>query len=84
MDIGFITEFEVPRNRAEGFEFRFGPLFQTEFGLLQLNVNLLLTNISRADDGNGTYFGYQWQAKYRFDVQAAGRIRVLTTTAWPR
>jgi hypothetical protein len=65
VDVGFITEFEVPRDRAEGFEFRFGPLFQFEIDRLQLNANLLLTNISRADEGNGTYAGYQWQVKYR-------------------
>lgn len=66
VDIGFIAEFELPRDRSEGNEFRFGPLLQTEFDLVQLNFNPLLTNISRAVEGNGTYFGYQWQVKYRW------------------
>ena len=66
VDVGFIAEFEVPRNRAEGYEFQFGPLFQTEFGRVQLNANLLLKNVVRADEENGTTMGYQWQAKYRW------------------
>ena len=66
VDVGLITEFEWPRNRSEGYEFRFGPLFQTELGRWQLNANLLLTNISRADEDNGTFIGYQWQVKYRW------------------
>lgn len=66
IDAGFILEFELPHNRSEGNEFRFGPLFQTEVDLVQINFNPLLTNISRAVDGNGTYFGYQWQVKYRW------------------
>jgi hypothetical protein len=66
IDVGFIMEFELPHNRSEGNEFRFGPLFQTEFDLVQVNFNPLLTNISRAVDANGTYFGYQWQVKYRW------------------
>ena len=66
IDVGFIMEFELPHNRSEGNEFRFGPLFQTEFGLVQVNFNPLLTNISRAVEGKGTYFGYQWQVKYRW------------------
>ena len=66
VDIGFIAEFELPHDRSEGNEFRFGPLFQTELDLVQINFNPLLTNISRAVDGNGNYLGYQWQVKYRW------------------
>ena len=76
VDVGFITEFELPRDRNEGNEFRFGPLFQAEFDRLQLNANLLFTNISRTRDENGTFIGYQWQARYRwhptFDFGAQG------------
>ena len=45
---------------------------------MQVNVNPLLTNITRAVEGNGTFFGYQWQVKYRwqqsldFGVQGFG------------
>jgi hypothetical protein len=66
VDVGFIAEFELPHDRSEGNEFRYGPLFQTEVDRVQINVNPLLTNISRAVDGNGTYLGYQWQLKYRW------------------
>ena len=66
IDVGFITEFELPRDRSEGNEFRFGPLFQTELDRWQLNFNPLLTNISRAVEDNGTFFNYQWQVKYRW------------------
>ena len=66
VDIGFILEFELPHDRSEGNEFRFGPLFQTELDRVQVNFNPLLTNISRTADDNGTFFGYQWQLKYRW------------------
>lgn len=66
LEIGFITEFELPHDRSEGNEFRYGPLFQTEWDQVQLNFNPLLTNITRAVEGNGTSFGYQWQVKYRW------------------
>jgi hypothetical protein len=78
LDVGFIVELERPHDRSEGNEVRFGPLFQADVDLVQLNFNPLLTNISRASEGNGTYFGYQWQAKYRwqrafeFGVQGFG------------
>ena len=68
VDLGFITEIEVPRQRSEGYEFRFGPLLQTEFGRVQLNANLLLERVYRNADGlsHNTEIGYQWQAKYRW------------------
>ena len=66
IDVGFIAEFELPHDRSEGNEFRFGPLFQTELDRWQFNFNPLLTNISRAVEDNGTFFDYQWQVKYRW------------------
>lgn len=78
LDVGFIVELERPHDRSEGNEVRFGPLFQADTDLVQLNFNPLFTNISHASEGNGTYFGYQWQAKYRwqrafeFGVQGFG------------
>jgi hypothetical protein len=41
VDVGLITEIEAPLKRHEPWEFKFGPLLQTEFGRLQLNGNLL-------------------------------------------
>jgi hypothetical protein len=68
VDLGFIAELERPSDHSEGYEFRYGALFQTEVDRVQLNVNPLWTHISRASDGNGTYFGYQWQVKYRWQA----------------
>jgi len=70
VDVGFVTELEIPRVNGDSYEFRFGPLFQTEFGKLQWNGNLLFQRNYR---GNATFaagphnmeIGYQWQVKYR-------------------
>jgi len=32
VDIGFLLEIERPKVRSEGYELRWGPLLQTEFG----------------------------------------------------
>ena len=66
VDVGFLAEFELPHDRNEGNEFQFGPLFQAEFGRVQVNFNPLLANISRAVEENGTYLRYQWQVRYRW------------------
>jgi hypothetical protein len=96
VDAGFIMEFELPHDRSESNDFRFGPLFQTEFDQVQVNFNTLLTNTPRSVEENGTYLGYQWQVKYRwhqaleFGAQGfgdmgvcpdAGGIRILTGVA---
>jgi len=82
VDIGLITEFEAPvNNENEPYEFKFGPLFQSEIGKLQLNGNLLFER--KFGGGGGPYsteFGYQLQAKYRwqshleFGLQAFGEM----------
>lgn len=66
VDIGFLLEIERPRNHAEGWEVKWGPLFQTEFGKIQLNANLLFERNYKAEEPNDTRFLYQWQAKYRW------------------
>ena len=66
VDVGFITEIERPRNHDEGWEVRVGPLFQTEFGRLQANANLLFTHNYHAAEPAPTQFGYQVQLKYRW------------------
>lgn len=68
VEIGLITELEIPLNKdGEAKEYKFGPLFQTDFGKIQLNGNILF---ERAFDGDGdeiheTVLQYQWQTKYR-------------------
>ncbi|OYW38857.1 MAG: hypothetical protein B7Z35_05880 [Hydrogenophilales bacterium 12-61-10] len=67
LEVGLITEFEFPLNQeGEPYEFKFGPLFQTEFDKLQLNGNLLLETKFGEGNPTETAFLYQWQAKYRW------------------
>ena len=65
IDIGFLLEIERPKDRSEGWEVKWGPLFQTEFGKIQLNGNLLFERKCRAEAPSDTELQYQWQAKYR-------------------
>ena len=83
VDLGLFVELEVPRDRAEGYEFRFGPLLQTEFGRVQLNSNFFLkrqVRVGADSDPQVTEFHYQLQAKYRlmrefeFGAQAFGEL----------
>ena len=82
-DLGLFVELEIPRERSEGYEFRFGPLVQTEFGRVQVNTNLFLKRNVRVGAGSEpqiTELHYQLQAKYRlmrefeFGVQAFGEL----------
>jgi len=70
VDVGLITEIEAPLTDGhEPYEFKLGPLFQTEFGKVQLNGNLLFERKfgpNDDDDHYDTEMGYQWQVKYRW------------------
>jgi hypothetical protein len=66
VDLGFVTELEITRAPNDPNEFRFGPLLRTEFGRLQMNGNALFTKTFGANGGGKPLFGYQWQAKYRW------------------
>jgi len=70
VDVGLITEMEAPLSANAPWEFKLGPLFQTEFGKFQWNGNLLFERTFGKADENGvpysTNFSYQWQAKYRW------------------
>jgi len=80
VEVGFITEIEVPRNRDEGTELKVGPLFQTDVSKVQLNGNILFERSFDADTSSSTEMGYQWQAKYRlqpafeFGLQGFGEM----------
>lgn len=84
VDIGLITELEAPLSGNAPWELKLGPLFQTEFGKLQLNGNLLFERAFGMADESGVPFstnlGYQWQAKYRwqptfaFGMQGLGEV----------
>lgn len=69
VDVGLLLEIERPTNRAEGWEFKWGPLLQAEFGKLQLNGNVLLERSYRTEAAAETVLQYQWQAKYRWKPQ---------------
>lgn len=66
VDVGFLVELERPRDHAEGWELKWGPLFQTEFGKFQFNANALFKRSYRVEEPGETEFLYQWQAKYRW------------------
>jgi hypothetical protein len=66
VDLGWIVELERPQDRDEGYELKLGPLLQKDFGLLQLNANVLLQRIFDSRNSDATELGYQWQAKYRW------------------
>jgi hypothetical protein len=83
VDVGLITEIEAPlSNNDAPWEFKIGPLFQTEFGKLQLNANVLFERKFAGDRAvqHVTELGYQWQAKYRlqpsfeFGLQSFGAV----------
>ena len=84
LDLGLLTELEVPVSGKAPWEIRFGPLLQTEFGKLQLNGNLLFERAFGRADENGVPFSvnlaYQWQVKYRwqptleFGMQGLGEV----------
>jgi hypothetical protein len=66
VDVGFLLEIERPKERAEGWEVKWGPLLQTEYGKLQLNGNVLLERSYRSAGMSETELQYQWQTKYRW------------------
>jgi hypothetical protein len=66
VDVGFILEIERPKDRTEGYEVRWGPLFQTDItDRLQANFNVLIEKHYRAEAAGPAELGYQWQVKYR-------------------
>lgn len=66
VDVGLIVEVERAGNHNEGWELKWGPLFQSEIGKVQLNGNVLLESHYRSAASNQTQLLYQWQAKYRW------------------
>jgi hypothetical protein len=70
LDLGLITEIEAPLSDDHApYEFKIGPLLQTEVGKVQLNGNLLFERKfgpNEEDEDYHTEMGYQWQLKYRW------------------
>lgn len=65
VDLGLLVEVEKPKDRSEGWELRYGPLLQGQWGALQANLNLLFERHLGADGPSVTEFGYQWQLRWR-------------------
>ncbi|MDB5947349.1 MAG: hypothetical protein JWQ33_2375 [Ramlibacter sp.] len=77
VDLGLIVEMERPQDRSEGWELRFGPLFQAELTPSVVgNVNLLFGRQYRSETPSPMSMEYQWQLRYRwkpeFEVGAQG------------
>lgn len=65
VDLGLLVEVEKPKDRSEGWELRYGPLLQGQWGALQANLNLLFERHLHAAEPPVTEFGYQWQLRWR-------------------
>jgi hypothetical protein len=81
IDVGVLLEIERPKDRSEGYEIRWGPLFQSDLDTsLQANFNLLFEKHVRTAEAEKAELGYQWQLKYRwrpafeFGVQGFGDV----------
>jgi hypothetical protein len=80
VDTGFVIELERPHDRAEGYEVRLGPLFQTDWDRWRFNFNVLFERSFHAEEKSFTELGYQWQARYfssgrvDFGVQVFGEL----------
>lgn len=85
VDIGFVLEVERPKDRSEGYEYTWGPLFQTDLSTeVQANLNLLVTKHIRAASPSNAELGYQWQVKdrwrpnFEYGVQGFGGVGPLS------
>jgi hypothetical protein len=67
VDVGFLLEIERPKDRSEGYEYRWGPLLQMDLGTSYVaNLNFLVEKHVRAENGGPAEAGYQWQLRYRW------------------
>jgi len=70
LDVGIVVEIERPQDRSEGWELRFGPLFQAELTQqLVANVNLLFGRHYSSDTPSPMSMDYQWQLRYRYRTE---------------
>jgi hypothetical protein len=82
VDLGMLVEFEVPRDRDEGYELKLGPLMQFDTGALRWNTNVFLERSfrTRGDEASVTEMKYQAQVSYHLPngldvgVQAFGDL----------
>jgi hypothetical protein len=80
VDLGLLFEIERPTDRTEGYEIKWGPLLQADFGKWQLNGNLLFERNHRNLVPGPTKLLHQAQVKYRwkpeleFGIQSFGEV----------
>jgi len=80
VDLGALLEVERPRAGTQGLTLTAGPMLQTDFDRLQVNVNLWFSRVVDGDNNIPTQMGYQFQLKYRsdpaleFGMQALGDV----------
>lgn len=65
VDVGLLFELERPKDRSQGYEIKYGPMFQTEWGLVQGNFNIFVQQHIQATESTDTELLYQLQFKYR-------------------
>jgi hypothetical protein len=81
VDAGLLLEIERPKDRTEGLEVTWGPMFQSEWGRVQGNFNIFIQKHLSASASIDTALLYQVQLKYRnsetleWDMQAFGTQR---------
>jgi hypothetical protein len=80
VDLGLLVEIERPTDRTEGYEVKWGPLLQADFGKWQLNGNLFWERNHRNVAPGPTKLLHQEQVKYRwkpeleFGIQSFGEV----------
>jgi hypothetical protein len=89
VDVGFLLEIERPKDRSEGMEYKWGPLFQADIGSkVTANLNILIEKQTRQVPQQHADLGYQWQVRYRwhpeFEFGAQGFGDVGPWDHWER
>ncbi|MDT9002038.1 hypothetical protein RQP53_22360 [Paucibacter sp. APW11] len=79
-ELALHTQYISERGYDGGFALEIGPVFQTEFGLTRLNLNLLLSREYNEDAAASTQLKYQWQVSrplgpgWRLGLQGFGEL----------
>lgn len=79
-DLALHTNIARHDDRSRGDEIEFGPVFQTEVGRTQFNLNLFFERDVRVTRPTQTDMKYQWQVRYRwkpkleFGMQGFGEL----------
>jgi hypothetical protein len=77
VDVGFLLEIERPKDRTEGYEITYGPMFQAEWDRVQGNFNAFIQQHVRASTSFQTELLYQLQLKYRNSEQLEWGVQGL-------